>query len=146
MGLAVIGLLDTDCDPDGVDIVIPGNDDSLKSVRLLIESLVGAVEEGAAHNRERLQAMGAAQRTEEAMPGDEPRPTRGKTLPRPAEPTAEAGAAPAEAAAAPAAPAEEPAPAASPGDESPAPAAGSDAAEAESKVAAEASTPDRAGS
>jgi len=83
LGLAVIGLLDTDCDPDGVDIVIPGNDDSLKSVRLLIESLASAVEEGGAHNRERLASMGVAERAEGAAPvGDEPRPTRGRILPR----------------------------------------------------------------
>ncbi len=94
MGLAVIGLLDTDCDPDGVDIVIPGNDDSLKSVRLLIESLAGAVEEGAAHNRERLAAMGAAERTDEIVASDEPRPTRGKTLPRAGEPAPDGGAPP----------------------------------------------------
>jgi small subunit ribosomal protein S2 len=83
LGLAVIGLLDTDCDPDGVDIVIPGNDDSLKSVRLLIEALASAVEEGAAHNRERLASMGAAERAEGLAPvGDEPRPTRGRILPK----------------------------------------------------------------
>jgi small subunit ribosomal protein S2 len=83
LGLAVIGLLDTDCDPEGVDIVIPGNDDSLKSVRLLIEALASAVEEGGAHNRERLASMGVAERAEGAAPvGDEPRPTRGRILPR----------------------------------------------------------------
>jgi small subunit ribosomal protein S2 len=83
LGLAVIGVLDTDCDPDGVDIVIPGNDDSLKSVRLLIEALASAVEEGAAHSRDNLAATGAAERAEGAMPvGDEPRPTRGRMLPK----------------------------------------------------------------
>jgi small subunit ribosomal protein S2 len=83
MGLVVIGVLDTDCDPDGIDIIIPGNDDALRSVRLLVETLVKAVEEGAATHRERLAATGAAERTEDQPVSDEPRPTRQRTLPRP---------------------------------------------------------------
>lgn len=85
MGLAIIGILDTDCDPSNVDIVIPGNDDALKSVRLLVESLVTAVEEGAANARESMAAMGAAERASESNTpmGDEPRPTRGNRAPRP---------------------------------------------------------------
>jgi len=83
MGLAIIGILDTDCDPSNVDIVIPGNDDALKSVRLLVESLVTAVEEGAANARESHAAMGDAERAPEAPMGDEPRPTRGNRAPRP---------------------------------------------------------------
>ena len=84
MGLVVIGFLDTDCDPDGTDIIIPGNDDALRSVRLLVEALVKSVEEGAATHRERLASMGAAERASEDAPmADEPRPTRLRTLPRP---------------------------------------------------------------
>ena len=76
MGLVVIGVLDTDCDPSQVDIVIPGNDDALKSVRLLVESLAVAVEEGTANHRERMASVGAAERREEEFAPDEPRPTR----------------------------------------------------------------------
>jgi small subunit ribosomal protein S2 len=83
MGLAVIGILDTDCDPDGIDIVIPGNDDALRAVRLLIESLVKSVEEGAATHREHMASMGAAERSsEETAVLDEPRPTRVRPMPR----------------------------------------------------------------
>jgi small subunit ribosomal protein S2 len=42
----VVALLDTDCDPDLVDIAIPGNDDAMRSVRLLLERLADSVEEG----------------------------------------------------------------------------------------------------
>jgi len=84
MGLAVIGILDTDCDPEGVDVVIPGNDDALRSVRLLVESLVGSVEEGGAAHRDRLAMTGSAERTPDAEGmGDEPRPTRAQTISRP---------------------------------------------------------------
>jgi len=82
MGVAVIGILDTDCDPASVDIVIPGNDDALKSVRLMIEQLVSSVEEGCANHRERVASMGSAEKRDEVFaPGDEPRPTRGQRLP-----------------------------------------------------------------
>lgn len=77
MGLIVIGLLDTDCDPSQVDIVIPGNDDALKAVRLLIEQLAEAVEEGGANHRDSMASVaGAEKHLEEAMTGDGPRPTR----------------------------------------------------------------------
>ena len=82
MGLAVIGILDTDCNPDDIDIVIPGNDDALRSVRLLVESLVKSVEEGAATHREHMASMGAAERSEETPVLDEPRPTRVRPMPR----------------------------------------------------------------
>jgi small subunit ribosomal protein S2 len=83
MGLVVIGVLDTDCDPSDVDIVIPGNDDALKSVRLMVQQLVKAVEEGRANHRESLASMGAAEKREDGttIPSDEPRPTRDNKLP-----------------------------------------------------------------
>ena len=93
MGVPVIGILDTDCDPDKVDIVIPGNDDALKSVRLLISTLVTSVEEGAANHRESAAAMGNAQHTDDMVPADEPRPTRTRPLPKPAGASEEADAA-----------------------------------------------------
>jgi len=84
MGLVVIGILDTDCDPGGVDIVIPGNDDALRSVRLLVDHLVRGVEEGASMHRERMAAMESAQRSDDEGPvGDEPRPTLNQPLPIP---------------------------------------------------------------
>ena len=82
MGLVVIGLLDTDCDPSKVDIVIPGNDDALKSVRLLVDQLVSAVEEGSANHRERMASMGRAEKHDDMPAGNEPMPTRGNVLPK----------------------------------------------------------------
>jgi small subunit ribosomal protein S2 len=81
MGIPVIGILDTDCDPGTVDIVIPGNDDALKSVRLLVDRLVSAVEEGRANRREQAVDVMPSER-ESSTPGDEPRPTRNRPLPR----------------------------------------------------------------
>ncbi len=42
-GIAVIALTDTNCDPDVVDIVIPGNDDAIKSISLIMSKLADAV-------------------------------------------------------------------------------------------------------
>ena len=46
LGVAVIGLVDTNCDPDEVDFPIPGNDDAIRSVRLITAGLADAIVEG----------------------------------------------------------------------------------------------------
>jgi small subunit ribosomal protein S2 len=48
LGLPLIGLVDTNCDPDEVDYVIPGNDDAIRSCSLIVKTLIRAVEEGRA--------------------------------------------------------------------------------------------------
>ncbi len=78
LGVPVIGILDSDCDPSLVDIVIPGNDDALKSVRLILDRLVTSVEEGGAHRREHEVPAKEIERGD-AGSSDEPRPTSGRT-------------------------------------------------------------------
>jgi small subunit ribosomal protein S2 len=46
LGLPLIGLCDTNCDPDEVDYLIPGNDDAIRSCGLIVKTLARAVEEG----------------------------------------------------------------------------------------------------
>jgi small subunit ribosomal protein S2 len=46
LGLPLIGLVDTNCDPDEVDYLIPGNDDAIRSCGLIVKTLTRAVEEG----------------------------------------------------------------------------------------------------
>jgi len=46
MGVAVVSLIDTDSDPDTVDLPIPGNDDSIRSIELIVSKLADAVLEG----------------------------------------------------------------------------------------------------
>ena len=41
--IPVVGLVDTNCDPDDVDIIIPGNDDAVRSVKLITEAIANAV-------------------------------------------------------------------------------------------------------
>ena len=45
LGIPVFGIVDTNCDPDMVDYVIPGNDDAVRSVKLLIGALTNAIAE-----------------------------------------------------------------------------------------------------
>jgi small subunit ribosomal protein S2 len=44
--IPVVGLIDTDSDPDLVDIPIPGNDDAMRAIELVLDSLGDAIEEG----------------------------------------------------------------------------------------------------
>jgi small subunit ribosomal protein S2 len=46
MRIPVVALLDTDCDPDPIDIAIPGNDDAMRSVSLILNRLADSMTEG----------------------------------------------------------------------------------------------------
>ncbi|MEM1256126.1 MAG: 30S ribosomal protein S2 [Cyanobacteria bacterium P01_H01_bin.21] len=46
LGIPIVSLLDTNCDPDVVDIPIPGNDDAIRSIKLILGSLANAIYEG----------------------------------------------------------------------------------------------------
>ena len=48
MGVTTVALIDTDSDPDAVDLPIPGNDDSIRSIELILGKLADAVLEGRA--------------------------------------------------------------------------------------------------
>ena len=46
LGITTVGIIDTDCDPDTVDIVIPANDDSIRAIGLILNELADAVATG----------------------------------------------------------------------------------------------------
>jgi len=46
LGIPVVALCDTNCDPNGIDHVIPGNDDAIKSIRLFTAAVADAAAEG----------------------------------------------------------------------------------------------------
>jgi small subunit ribosomal protein S2 len=48
LGIPVVGIVDTNNDPDGVDYVIPGNDDAIRAVQLYVQGAAAAVLEGRA--------------------------------------------------------------------------------------------------
>ncbi len=48
LGIPVVAVVDTNCDPDSIDCVIPGNDDALRAIKLFVSKIADAVIEGAA--------------------------------------------------------------------------------------------------
>jgi small subunit ribosomal protein S2 len=68
LGLPIIGLVDTNCDPDDADYVIPGNDDAIRSCSLVIRAIAKAIEDGRSQVRpEEFKAAAASNgRPEEA--------------------------------------------------------------------------------
>jgi len=52
LGIPIVSILDTDCDPSKIDFPIPGNDDAMRSVQVLLSRLVDGVNEGRAIARE----------------------------------------------------------------------------------------------
>lgn len=49
LGIPVIGLVDTNSDPTILDFPIPGNDDAVKSIRIIVETILEAIQNGLAH-------------------------------------------------------------------------------------------------
>ena len=62
LGIPIVAIVDTNCDPDEVDYVIPGNDDAIRAVRLIAGAVADAVIEG----RQGEANAPAAEATEEA--------------------------------------------------------------------------------
>lgn len=58
MGVTTVSLIDTDSDPDTIDLPIPGNDDSIRSIELILNRLAEAVNEGKASLPPEAQAAG----------------------------------------------------------------------------------------
>jgi small subunit ribosomal protein S2 len=46
IGIPIVALIDTNCDPDKIDYPIPGNDDAIRSIQYIVTSLADAVEKG----------------------------------------------------------------------------------------------------
>jgi small subunit ribosomal protein S2 len=61
--IPVIGLVDTNCDPDPVEYVIPGNDDAIRSCKVIVEAISGVVAEE--HGRFRAEEEAARKEAEE---------------------------------------------------------------------------------
>ena len=154
--IPIIGLVDTNCDPDGIDYVIPGNDDAIKSCAIVTQAIGDVVSQGyqtfraeeerarkEAEEQARKEAEERAAREEEERQRKEAEEAAARQAERDAAAAAEAApaeAAPAEAAPAEAAPAAKAAPApaeaAPPADEAKTTTTASDKGEAEAEVAA----------
>ncbi len=67
LGIPVVAIVDTNCDPDDVDYVIPGNDDAIRAVKLIAATMANAVIEG----RQGEAQAPTEEATEEAAPAEE---------------------------------------------------------------------------
>jgi small subunit ribosomal protein S2 len=81
LGMPIVALVDTNCDPDEADYVIPGNDDAIRSCDLITRVIADGIAEG---KQKVSPAEMSAARTEPSVPADRPSP--------PADLPAEAGA------------------------------------------------------
>jgi small subunit ribosomal protein S2 len=70
LGIPVVAVVDTNCDPEGIDYVIPGNDDAIRSIRLFTGKIAEACIEGKARHQAYVAEHGGR---EEARPGEEDR-------------------------------------------------------------------------
>jgi small subunit ribosomal protein S2 len=68
LGIPVVAVVDTNCDPTEVDYVIPGNDDALRAIRLFASKIADSVAEGSnlIGDKEFIQAVGAPSQATEA--------------------------------------------------------------------------------
>ncbi|HHT17886.1 MAG TPA: 30S ribosomal protein S2 [Papillibacter sp.] len=46
LGIPIVAIVDTNCDPDEIDYIIPGNDDAIRAIRLISQTMANAVVEG----------------------------------------------------------------------------------------------------
>jgi len=84
LGIPVVAIVDTNCDPDFVDYVIPGNDDALRAIRLFTSKISESAIEGQASMRDAAsakqaskdQAAGDDQQTEGGVPRERTRVKR----------------------------------------------------------------------
>jgi len=75
LGLPVIGLVDTNCDPDEADYVIPGNDDAIRSCSLIIRAIADAIDAGKTQvSPEEFEAAAEANGQPEEVPVAEAQP------------------------------------------------------------------------
>ena len=81
LNIPVVGLVDTNCDPDEADFVIPGNDDAIRSTSLIVRVLADAVAEGRnkgvtvadfEQSEDGAEGEGAAEAEAEAAPDEAP--------------------------------------------------------------------------
>jgi small subunit ribosomal protein S2 len=75
LGITTVALIDTDCDPDVVDLPIPCNDDGIRSIEIVIRQLTEAVIRGNAKAAAQAKQEASAERPEEPTSGSPEEPT-----------------------------------------------------------------------
>jgi small subunit ribosomal protein S2 len=68
LGIPLVAIVDTNCDPDEIDYIIPGNDDAIRAIRLITSKMADACLEGKGKRQEALQAQIDKEDLAEAFP------------------------------------------------------------------------------
>jgi len=71
LGIPVVAIADSNCDPDDIDLIIPGNDDAIRAIRLITSKIADACIEGHAIAEQRLRAEDALKKEQEAAAVEE---------------------------------------------------------------------------
>jgi small subunit ribosomal protein S2 len=71
LGIPLVAIADSNCDPDDIDYIIPGNDDAIRAIRLICSRMADACIEGHKLAEERLRAQAEAEASEEAEKPEE---------------------------------------------------------------------------
>ncbi len=66
LGIPIVAVVDTNCDPDLIDFVIPGNDDAIRAIKLFVTHIADACMEGKARRDDRDGSVGSAEKQMEA--------------------------------------------------------------------------------
>ena len=80
LGIPVIAIVDTNCDPEEVDFTIPGNDDAIRSIRLFASKIADAYLEGSSALEQQIEIE-----AKDADEGDEPQSAEDKESVAPVE-------------------------------------------------------------
>jgi small subunit ribosomal protein S2 len=74
LGIPIVSIVDTNCDPDDIDYIIPGNDDAIRAIRLITSKIADACIEGQEKLEEKRQAetdKALVEEKQETIPGSE---------------------------------------------------------------------------
>lgn len=71
LNIPIVGIVDTNCDPDDVDFCIPGNDDAIRAIKLFCNKISDAILEGKKVYEERILAEGKVEQERGALSGVE---------------------------------------------------------------------------
>jgi len=78
LGIPLVAIADTNCDPDDIDYIIPGNDDAIRAIRLICSKIADASIEGHNLAEERLRAEAEALPQDDAEQPEEASPSEGE--------------------------------------------------------------------
>src|SRR5207245_7020173 len=83
LGIPVVAIVDTNCDPEDINYVIPGNDDAIRAIRLFTQKIADAVLEG--YNLAEERYVGTEEKVEVAAAAapSEPMPAEAAAIPAP---------------------------------------------------------------